>query len=170
MLQKIGKVQRSPRFRDNRIPFSSKRLKNHKDVRNTVAHIHRINFLRLSRRTGDSNFFNQLSACFINAYNGPERIVRALIDLQYIFHFRYILRIRLWNSPFFDKPWLNHVFFITSQTVLSVINLKPNEFVRNHLHGPTGMPFRGSRTCNQAYLRFYLTGYFSMVIFLRFPA
>ena len=70
---------------------------------------------------GYTGFPDQLLVRLINAHNRIKRVIRTLIYFQHILHFRYKFRVRFGDTPFLDLPRLDFVFFITSQTVVSVI-------------------------------------------------
>lgn len=115
------KIQRRSALLHNRFPPACQRLGNHEDICNAITDIYGIHFLRLSRSTGDTDFLYKLLVRFIYAYNRTEGIIGALVYLQHILHLRYEFSICLRNAPFLYKPRLDFVFFITSQTVVSVM-------------------------------------------------
>ena len=117
----MGKILCCMCLRDNSFPFPRQRFTDHEHIGNTIADIFRIHLFGLPRFTGYTNLLNQLFVRLIYADNWVERVVRPLIYFQHILHFRYKFRIRPGDAPFFDLPRLDFVFFITSQTVLSVM-------------------------------------------------
>ena len=117
----LCKIQRCAGLRHNRFPPACQRSGNHEDICNSITYIHGIYFLRLSRFAGDTGFLYKLPVRFIYAYNRTEGIIGALVYLQHILHPRYEFSICLRNAPFLYKPRLDFVFFITSQTVVSVM-------------------------------------------------
>ncbi|MNT31835.1 hypothetical protein D3C72_1676880 [compost metagenome] len=121
VLEHLGEIYSCPGCGDDGFTLARKWFKDHKDFVNTVTLVFRVYFFRLTRRTGNSGFFDQLLIGFIDANNRMHRIIGTLIDIQYILHFGYKFCTGFWNAPFLDEPWFDLVFFITSQTVLSVI-------------------------------------------------
>ena len=121
VLEYPGKIQCRPCLRHNGFSPARQRFGDHKYIRHPVADIDRIHLFRLSWFTRDTLFLYQLFVCFINTDNGAQRVVRALVNLQHIFHFCHKISVSFRNAPFFYKPRLDFVFFITSQIVLSVI-------------------------------------------------
>ena len=115
------KIQCCPGFRHNRFSSACQRLGDHEDICDTITDIYGIHFLRLPWFTWNTDFFYKLLIGFIYAYNRIERIIRTLVNFQYILHFGHEFSICLRNAPFLYKPRFDLVFFITSQTVLSVI-------------------------------------------------
>lgn len=115
------KIQRRSALRHNRFPPACQRPGNHEDICNAITDIYGIHFLRLSRFTGDTDLLYKLLVRFIYAYNRTEGITGALVYLQHILHLRHEFSICLRNAPFLYKPRLDFVFFITSQTVVSVM-------------------------------------------------
>ena len=121
ILEGMSKINACTSFGDDGIAFTRKGLKNHKDIRDAVALVFVIYFFRLTGGTGNPGFLDQLLIRFVNANHRIQRVIRALIDIKDIFHFGYKFSARFGYAIFFDTPWLNFVFFITSQTVLSVM-------------------------------------------------
>lgn len=121
MTEKFRKIQCRAALCHDSLPPACQWFGNHEDIRNTIAHIYRIYFFRLPRLTGNAAFLYELFVRFIYTYDGTERIVWALVYFQYILHFCHEFGIRLRNAPFLYKPRLDFVFFITSQTVVSVM-------------------------------------------------
>ena len=115
------KIQCCAGLRHNRFPPACQRFRNHEDICNTAADIYGIYFFRLARFTGDTGFLYKLFVRFIYADDRPERVIRALVYLQHVLHLRYEFRVCFRNAPFLHKPWFDFVFFITSQTVVSVM-------------------------------------------------
>lgn len=76
---------------------------------------------RPARFTGDTGFFYKLFVRFIYADDRMERSIGTLVYLQHVLHLRYEFGVRFRNAPFLHKPWFDFVFFITPQTVASVI-------------------------------------------------
>ena len=105
----------------NRFPPACQGFRNHEDICNTVADIHGIYFFRPAWFTGHTGFLYELFVRFIYADDRTERVIRALVYLQHVLHLRYELGVCFRNAPFLYKPRLDFVFFITSQTVLSVM-------------------------------------------------
>lgn len=121
ILQDIRKIQRCPCLCHNRLPPACQRFRNHEDIRYTVAYIDRIHLFRLTRSAGDSGFLYELLVRFIYTDNRAQRVIRPLVNLQYILHFCYKFSVCLGDTPFFYKPRFDFVFFMTSQIVVSVM-------------------------------------------------
>ena len=121
IFEDICKIQCSSGFCYNRFSPACERFRDHKDIRNTITDIYGIHFLRMPRFTGNTGFFYKLFICFIYADNGDKRVIWTLVNFQHIFHLCHKFSICLWDTPFLYKPRFNLVFFITSQTVVSVI-------------------------------------------------
>ena len=117
----LRKIQRCPAFCHNRFPPACQRLGNYKDICNTITDIHGIHLFRSPGFTGQTDFLYHLLIRFVYADNRVERIISSLVNFQYILHFCHKFSICLRNTPFLYKPRFDFVFFITSQTVLSVI-------------------------------------------------
>ena len=117
----ICKIDSRSGFSDNGFTVTPKRLENHKDISDTVTFIYRIDFFWLTRSTRNAGFPNELLIRFVNANDWVQWIIRTLVNIQHIFHFCYEFSACFRNAPFFNEPRLDFVFFITSQTVLSVI-------------------------------------------------
>ena len=63
-------------------------------------------------------------SCFVRFVYADNRIGRGIwtpLKLRHILQLCYKSSIRFWDAPFLYKPWLDFVFFITLQMVLSVI-------------------------------------------------
>ena len=97
------------------------RFGDYKYIRHPVADIYRIHLFGMSRFIRNMGFLYQLFVRFVYTDNWVQRIIRTLVNLQHILHFRHKISISLWNAPFLYKPRLDFVFFITSQMVLSVM-------------------------------------------------
>ena len=116
-----GKVQSRPCLCYNRFSPARQRLGDHKYIRHPVADIYRIHLFGMSRFTRNTGLLYQRFVRFVYTDNWVQRIIRTLVNLQHILHFRHKISISLWNAPFLYKPRLDFVFFITSQMVLSVM-------------------------------------------------
>ena len=121
ILQDMSKIQRCPCLRNDRFPLSGQRFTDHKHIDDAIADIYTIYLFGLSGFTGHTSFLNELFVRFVYADNRIERVIRTLIYFQHILHLRYIFRVCLRDAPLLDLPRLDLVFFITSQTVLSVM-------------------------------------------------
>lgn len=119
--ENLRKIQRCPALRYNGLPPACQGFGDHKDIRDTVTDVYGIHFFRLSGAAGDTGLLYKLFARFIYTDNRTQWVIWTLIYIQYILHFRHEFGICLRNAPFLYKPWFDFVFFITSQTVLSVM-------------------------------------------------
>ena len=119
--RRISAKSNAVRLCYNRFPPACQGFRNHEDICNTVADIHGIYFFRLAWFTGNTCFLYELFVRFIYADDRTERVIRALIYLQHVLHLRYELGVCFRNAPFLYEPRLDFIFFITSQTVLSVM-------------------------------------------------
>ena len=117
----LCKIQCCTGLRHNSFPPAYQGFGNHEYICNPVADIYGIQFFRLAWFTGDAGFLYELFVRFIYADNRAERVIWTLIDFQHIFHFCHEPGICLRNAPLLYKPRFNLVFFMTSQTVLSVM-------------------------------------------------
>lgn len=121
MTEKFRKIQCRAALCHDSLPPACQWFGNHKDICNTIADIHGIHLFRSPRFTGQTDFLYHLLIRFVYADNRVERIIWSLVNFQYILHFCHKFSICLRNTPFLYKPRFDFVFFITSQTVLSVI-------------------------------------------------
>ena len=121
VLEYLRKIQSRSGLCHNSFSPAGQRFGNHEYIRHPVADIYRIHLFGMARFTRDTGFFYKLFVRFVYADNGAQRIIRTLVNLQYILHFCHKISISLRNAPFFHKPRLDFVFFITSQMVLSVM-------------------------------------------------
>ncbi len=120
-MENFCKIQCCAGLRHNRFSPACQRLGNHEDICNAITDIYGIHFLRLSRFTGDTDFLYKLLVRFIYTDDRTKGIVRALVYLQHVLHLRHEFGVCFRNAPFLYEPRLDFVFFMTSQTVVSVM-------------------------------------------------
>ncbi len=120
-LEGIGEIYCCPSIRDNGFAFAGKRFENHKYIRYTIALIYGIYFFRIAGGARNTSFLDELFVRLVNANDRIQGIIRSLIHIKNIFHFGDKLGACFRYAPLIYEPRLNFVFFIVSQTVLSVI-------------------------------------------------
>ena len=99
---------------DPHAPGSRKRLVPEQEAGTAVALL----FIILpKRRTGlgrkaRTRTAMKLLACFVKADNRILRVIRALVDIEDVFHFAHVLGAGFADTPCLDAPGLNFIFFM----------------------------------------------------------
>jgi len=101
IFQNIRKVNRISRFGNNRFALARKGFKYHENICYTIPLIFVIYKLRFTGFGRQPGFLDKLLVCFVKADNRQERVIRTLVYVKYIFHFRYKFAVCFGNAPLF---------------------------------------------------------------------